>query len=152
MFNREHIKRAPDALASRGYARLVAKASHSKSTDPAPPIKSLRGLAEASQACRACPLSANATLAVFGEGPSGAPIMLVGEQPGDAEDLSATGSSGPPDRCWRKALEEAGIDRKAVYPTNAVKHFSWEPRGKRRILKKPRVSEIEACHPWLAQS
>jgi uracil-DNA glycosylase len=127
----------------------VARPSRTKPTDPAPPIKSLRGLAAASQDCRACPLFANATQAVFGEGPAGASIMLVGEQPGDAEDLAGHPFVGPAGSVLEKALEEAGIDRKTVYVTNAVKHFSWEPRGKRRIHKKPRVSEIKACHPWL---
>ena len=123
--------------------------SRDKPTDPAPPIKSLRGLAEAAQDCRACPLYANATQAVFGEGPADATVVLVGEQPGDAEDKAGHPFVGPAGGVLDKALEEAGIDRSTVYVTNAVKHFSWEPRGKRRIHKKPRVSEIKACRPWL---
>lgn len=112
-------------------------------------MKTLGGLAAAAQTCRACPLYANATQAVFGEGPSSASLVLIGEQPGDAEDLSGHPFVGPAGAVLEKALEEAGIPRKSVYLTNAVKHFSWEPRGKRRIHKKPRVSEIKACHPWL---
>ena len=125
------------------------KPSRTAPDDPAPPLKSLAALADAAQDCRACPLFANATQAVFGEGPSSAQIVLVGEQPGNEEDLSGHPFVGPAGGVLEKALEEAGIDRRRVYVTNAVKHFSWEPRGKRRIHKKPRVSEIKACHPWL---
>ena len=131
---------------------MAAKArtpSRSSPEDPAPPLKSIGALADAAQDCRACPLFANATQAVFGEGPSSATIVLVGEQPGNEEDLSGHPFVGPAGGVLEKALEEAGIDRRTVYVTNAVKHFSWEPRGKRRIHKKPRVSEIKACHPWL---
>ena len=131
------------------YPRTVVKASRTKPTDPAPPVKSIRGLAAAAEECRACPLFANATQVVFGEGPTSASMMLVGEQPGDAEDLSGHPFVGPAGAVLDQALEEAGIPRNSVYVTNAVKHFSWEPRGKRRIHKKPRVSEIKACHPWL---
>jgi DNA polymerase len=112
-------------------------------------LKSLRALADAAQDCRACPLFANATQAVFGEGPPSAQVVLIGEQPGNEEDLSGHPFVGPAGGVLEKALAEAGIDRRTVYVTNAVKHFSWEPRGKRRIHKKPRVSEIKACHPWL---
>jgi DNA polymerase len=86
---------------------------------------------------------------VFGAGPSKADIMFVGEQPGDAEDLAGLPFVGPAGRLLDRALEEAGIDRSSVYVTNVVKHFKWEPRGKRRIHKKPNASEIAACHPWL---
>jgi uracil-DNA glycosylase family protein len=128
---------------------LDVKLSRVDPSDPAPPVRSIGALAEAAQACRACPLYANATQAVFGEGPSSAPIVLVGEQPGNEEDLSGHPFVGPAGAVLDKALAEAGIDRSRVYVTNAVKHFSWEPRGKRRIHKKPRMSEIKACHPWL---
>ena len=124
-------------------------ASRSKPTDPVPPIRSLRGLADAAQDCQACPLYKNATQAVFGEGPSRAAVVLIGEQPGDAEDRSGHPFVGPAGGVLDKALAEVGIDRTTVYVTNAVKHFKWEPRGKRRIHKKPRVSEIKACRPWL---
>ncbi len=124
-------------------------ASRSKPTDPAPPIRSINGLADAAQDCQACPLYKNATQAVFGEGPSGAQMVLIGEQPGDAEDLAGHPFVGPAGGVLDKALEQAGVDRTLVYVTNAVKHFKWEPRGKRRIHMKPRVSEIKACKPWL---
>jgi DNA polymerase len=130
--------------------RKIAKGSRTSPEDPAPPLKSISALADAAQQCRACPLFANATQAVFGEGPVSARIVLVGEQPGNEEDLSGHPFVGPAGGVLEKALDEAGIDRRTVYVTNAVKHFSWEPRGKRRIHKKPRVSEIKACHPWLA--
>jgi DNA polymerase len=124
-------------------------ASRTKPTDPAPPIRSLRGLAAAVQECKACPLYKDATQAVFGEGPAAAQIVLVGEQPGDAEDRAGHPFVGPAGGVLDRALAEAGIDRKRVYLTNAVKHFKWEPRGKWRIHMKPRVSEIHACQPWL---
>lgn len=117
--------------------------------DPVPPARSIRALAEAARACRACPLYEHATQAVFGEGPSSASIVLIGEQPGNEEDLQGRPFVGPAGLVLEKALAEAGIDRRAVYVTNAVKHFSWEPRGKRRIHKKPRMSEVKACRPWL---
>jgi len=99
--------------------------------------------------CRACDLWKRATQTVFGEGPADAPLMLVGEQPGDAEDLSGHPFVGPAGKLLDTALADAGIDRTTVYLTNVVKHFKWEPRGKRRIHKKPRAAEIAACHPWL---
>jgi len=99
--------------------------------------------------CRDCPLWRNATQTVFGEGPSRARLMLVGEQPGDAEDREGHPFVGPAGRLLDAALEEAGMDRRAVYVTNAVKHFKWEPRGKRRLHKTPAQREIEACHQWI---
>jgi len=99
--------------------------------------------------CRACDLYRHATQTVFGEGPAKATLMLIGEQPGDAEDLSGHPFVGPAGQLLDRALADAGIDRRAVYLTNAVKHFKFEPRGKRRIHKKPRASEIAACRPWL---
>ena len=106
-------------------------------------------LREAAAGCRACDLWEHATQTVFGEGPVRARIMLVGEQPGDREDLAGHPFVGPSGMLLDKALVEAGISRAETYVTNAVKHFKWEPRGKRRIHKKPRASEIEACKPWL---
>jgi uracil-DNA glycosylase family protein len=99
--------------------------------------------------CKACDLYKRGTQTVFGEGPSRATIMMVGEQPGDAEDLAGHPFVGPAGRVLDRALEEAGIDRRAVYVTNVVKHFKWEPRGKRRIHAKPNASEVGACRPWL---
>jgi DNA polymerase len=116
---------------------------------PAPATTSLRELGAAAKTCTACPLYKNATQTVFGEGPKIAPIMLVGEQPGNYEDVKGQPFVGPAGKLLDKALEEAGIDRKKVYVTNAVKHFKWEPRGKWRIHKKPSSRDIAACRPWL---
>jgi DNA polymerase len=110
---------------------------------------SLENLREAAMHCRACPLYKNATQTVFGEGPARARIMLVGEQPGDKEDIEGKPFVGPAGRLLDKALEDAGIDRRKVYVTNAVKHFKFEPRGKFRLHKKPMTSEIKACRRWL---
>ncbi len=98
--------------------------------------------------CRACPLWKNATQTVFGEGPRHARIMLVGEQPGDKEDLAGKPFVGPAGQMLDRALEEAGIDRKKVYVTNAVKHFKFVPRGKIRLHQKPATPEIRACRQW----
>jgi uracil-DNA glycosylase len=106
-------------------------------------------LREAAKSCRGCELWRKGTQTVFGEGASHAKIVLVGEQPGDKEDLSGKPFVGPAGALLDKALVEAGIDRKEVYVTNAVKHFNWEPRGKRRIHKKPNALHIAACRPWL---
>ena len=111
-----------------------------------PTLKSVRGAADG---CRACHLYKNATQTVFGEGPRKAAVMLVGEQPGDAEDLAGHPFVGPAGKLLDRALQEAGIDRRLVYVTNVVKHFKWEPRGKRRIHAKPNAGEIAACRPWL---
>ncbi len=111
-------------------------------------IESLRN---AARKCRACDLWKNATQTVFGEGKSRPSIMLIGEQPGDKEDIAGHPFVGPAGHLLDEALDSAGIARADVYVTNAVKHFSWTPaaRGKRRIHKKPRYSEIKACRPWL---
>jgi uracil-DNA glycosylase len=104
---------------------------------------------EAAADCQACDLYKRGTQTVFGEGTSRAELMLVGEQPGDQEDLAGHPFVGPAGKLLDRALEAAGIDRSKVYVTNVVKHFKWEPRGKRRIHKKPNASEIAACRPWL---
>src|SRR5205823_928783 len=114
-----------------------------------PDSSSLSTVRAAAKDCTACHLYKHATQTVFGEGPKKAPIILVGEQPGDYEDVAGKPFVGPAGKIMDRALEEAGIDRKAVYVTNAVKHFKWEPRGKRRIHKKPNAREIAACRPWL---
>jgi uracil-DNA glycosylase family protein len=114
-----------------------------------PEHPTLRALREAVQRCRGCDLYRYASQAVFGEGPRSARIVLVGEQPGDEEDRQGHPFVGPAGKLLNRALEEAGIQRSEVYVTNAVKHFKFEERGKRRIHKKPRVSEVKACHPWL---
>ena len=114
-----------------------------------PERRSLAQLRDAVQGCRGCDLYRNATQAVFGEGAARAEVMLVGEQPGDREDLAGRPFVGPAGQLLDRALEEAGIDRAQTYVTNAVKHFKWEARGKRRIHQKPTWSEQMACRPWL---
>jgi uracil-DNA glycosylase len=109
----------------------------------------MRSLQEAVQHCRGCPLYANATQAVFGAGKLSSEVMLVGETPGDQEDLVGAPFVGPAGRLLDRALDEAGIDRTAAYVTNAVKHFKWRSRGTRRIHDKPSWSEQLACRPWL---
>ena len=110
---------------------------------------SLNELAKAAKECKACDLWKRGTQTVFGEGGRNAKVMLVGEQPGNQEDLEGKPFVGPAGKLLDVALKEAGIDRRKVYVTNAVKHFKWEPRGKRRIHKKPNAAEIAACRPWL---
>jgi uracil-DNA glycosylase len=110
---------------------------------------SLAALREAARGCTACPLWRTGTQTVFGEGLKRASLMLVGEQPGDREDLEGRPFVGPAGRLLDEALAEAGIDRSDTYVTNAVKHFKWQPRGKRRIHQKPNWGEIAACRPWL---
>jgi DNA polymerase len=114
-----------------------------------PERPSLRALRDAVQHCEGCALYAHATQAVFGEGLVSAKVMLVGEQPGDQEDEVGAPFVGPAGGILDRALEEAGIDRRATYVTNAVKHFKWKARGKRRIHDKPTWTEQVACHPWL---
>ena len=115
-----------------------------------PPKPSISTLREAASHCQACDLWKSATQTVFGEGGSPKPrIMFVGEQPGDQEDIQGRPFVGPAGKLLDKALAKAGIDRNDAYVTNAVKHFKWEPRGKRRIHKKPNSTEIAACRPWL---
>ncbi|SEH00313.1 DNA polymerase [Nonomuraea solani] len=109
----------------------------------------LPALRAAASCCEGCDLYRNATQTVFGEGPRRAKFMLVGEQPGDQEDRQGHPFVGPAGRILDKGLEEAGIAREEVYLTNAVKHFSFTPRGKRRIHQKPTAAEIDACRPWL---
>ena len=114
-----------------------------------PDTSSLRTLATAAQHCRGCPLFASATQAVFGEGPKNATVVFVGEQPGDAEDLAGEPFVGPAGRLLDAVMEDVGIDRTKIYVTNAVKHFKWTPRGKRRMHAKPSAREVSACRPWL---
>jgi uracil-DNA glycosylase family protein len=114
-----------------------------------PPDPTLPKLRKAATGCRGCHLWERATQTVFGEGSESAEVMLVGEQPGDQEDIAGKPFVGPAGRLLDQALVEAGIDRSLAYVTNAVKHFKWEPRGKRRIHAKPNASELAACRPWL---
>lgn len=118
---------------------------------PAAPERhgALAAAAAACARCRACPLYRNATQAVFGEGKVGAPVMLVGEQPGDAEDLKGRPFVGPAGSLLGAAVADAGLDRGEIYVTNAVKHFGFVQRGKHRLHKKPGAGEVRACRPWL---
>jgi DNA polymerase len=113
-----------------------------------PANPTLNNLRIASQSCRACPLWKTGTQTVFGEGRSDTQVVLVGEQPGNDEDLAGKPFVGPAGKLLDRALAEAGIERDKVYVTNVVKHFKWEPRGKKRIHKKPNAREIAACRPW----
>ena len=116
---------------------------------PVPDTSDLNEVAAAARACTACHLYKRGTQTVFGEGPKRAKLFMLGEQPGDQEDLAGKPFVGPAGKLLDRALEEAGIDRGEVYVTNTVKHFKWEPRGKRRIHQKPNSREIAACRPWL---
>src|SRR6185295_15568083 len=117
--------------------------------DYVPQTRDLARLARAAAGCRGCDLWRRATKTVFGEGPPRAELMLVGEQPGDVEDRAGHPFVGPAGRLLDQSLAAAGIDRRRVWLTNAVKHFKWEPRGKRRIHAKPTSREVAACRPWL---
>ena len=110
---------------------------------------SIDRLREEAAGCQACDLWKNATQTVFGEGAEHARLMLVGEQPGDQEDLAGKPFVGPAGKLLERALDEAGIDRRRVYVTNAVKHFRWTRRGKRRLHEKPNAGQVRACRPWL---
>jgi len=114
-----------------------------------PAVEDIRRLARNAADCRACDLWRDATQVVFGEGPADAKLMLVGEQPGDREDLAGRPFVGPAGRVLDEALSAAGIDRNEVYVTNAVKHFKWKARGKRRIHDKPNRAQVDACRQWL---
>jgi DNA polymerase len=136
--------RAPDQ-APRFAAKITARVRPAMDV-PDIPLQELR--AEVS-ACRRCALHGPATQAVFGEGPRDAGVMFVGEQPGDQEDLAGRPFVGPAGQLFDRAIAEAGLDRATLYVTNAVKHFKYEPRGKRRIHKKPNAGEVAACRRWL---
>jgi uracil-DNA glycosylase len=114
-----------------------------------PSRPTLSALRDAAAGCRGCELYARATQTVFGEGPARARLVLVGEQPGDQEDLEGRPFVGPAGAVLDRALSEAGLDRRSVYVTNAVKHFNFEPRGKARLHKKPKPGDVRACRPWL---
>ena len=130
--------------------RAAAAASETSSArEMIVPDASLDELRTVAAGCRACDLWERGTQTVFGEGSTGAELMLVGEQPGDREDVEGAPFVGPAGRLLDEALEAAGIDRKRAYVTNVVKHFKWIPRGKRRIHQKPNSEEIGACRPWL---
>ncbi len=136
-------------IRKKNARKFIARDERSWQPAPAPETSSLTTLRNAAKTCTACHLYKHATQAVFGEGPKGAKLMLLGEQPGDQEDLAGKPFVGPAGKLLDRALEEAGIKRNEVYVTNTVKHFKWEPRGKRRIHQKPNSREIAACRPWL---
>jgi DNA polymerase len=127
----------------------MAKRQNDSAARLIPDRPTLPGLRAAAAGCRACDLWKRGTQTVFGEGPRKADLVLVGEQPGDSEDVTGRPFVGPAGRLLDQALERAGIDRAEVYVTNVVKHFKWEPRGKRRLHKKPNAGEVAACRPWL---
>ena len=130
-------------------AKLFDEQTEDAAQKQIPATPTLPGLATLAKNCKACDLWKRGTQVVFGEGKPTSRVMLVGEVPGDQEDLAGKPFVGPAGKLLDAALVEAGIDRSKVYVTNAVKHFNWEPRGKRRIHKKPSASEIRACRPWL---
>jgi len=125
------------------------KSSDSSANDLISARPTLTSLRNSAADCKACDLWLKGTQTVFGEGSRRSRVIFIGEQPGNEEDLSGKPFVGPAGRLFDSALEEAGIDRKQTYVTNVVKHFKWEPRGKRRIHKKPNAIEIAACRPWL---
>lgn len=127
----------------------MAATSRATAADFLPSRRSLASLADAVQSCRGCPLFQNATQAVFGEGLKRARLMLIGEMPGNDEDLQGKPFVGPAGRVLDRALEQASIDRTDAYVTNVVKHFKWQPQGPRRLHKTPNLREIRACLPWL---
>ncbi len=133
--------------ATRVSSMMTSQPASAKPFVPAQ--RALPVLREAALSCQGCELYQHASQTVFGEGPSAAPLMLVGEQPGDQEDLTGQPFAGPAGQLLNRALQDAGIDRAQTYITNAVKHFHFEERGKRRIHKKPRGTHISACRPWL---
>jgi DNA polymerase len=136
----------------RRVAPMKSSASSKTAPPPAEPVASgLDDLREQVRACQGCDLWQRATQAVFGEGPADARVMLVGEQPGDSEDVEGRPFVGPAGRILGRAIVAAGLDRSRIYVTNAVKHFKWvpAPRGKRRLHSKPNAGEIHACRPWL---
>ena len=143
----ETMVQAPPSEPSARVRRRTAPVAEALAPAEAP--ESLPQVAEGIQACRRCELWANATQGVPGEGPSAAPLMFVGEQPGDMEDLKGRPFVGPAGQFFNRALAEAGVPREAAYITNAVKHFKHEPRGKRRIHSKPNAGEVKACRWWL---
>jgi DNA polymerase len=130
-------------------ARTTTKSTPGSAAPFVPSKPTLRTARLAAAGCRGCDLWRHATQTVFGEGRGESEVMFIGEQPGDAEDLAGKPFVGPAGKLFDRALEAVGIARDRVYVTNIVKHFKWEPRGKRRIHAKPRISEIRACRPWL---
>lgn len=133
-------------MKSDGSTTVRAKAADA--TPWVPERHTITAMREAVQACRGCPLYQRATQAVFGDGPVKARLLIMGEVPGDKEDLAGHPFVGPAGRLLDEALEQAGLSRRKVYLTNAVKHFKWEPKGARRMHSRPSAREITACRPW----
>jgi len=127
----------------------MAAGQATSAADFLPRVQTIPALQRAAKRCEGCPLYLRATQTVFGEGPENARIMMIGEQPGDQEDRQGRPFVGGAGKLLDRALNDAGVDRSEVYVTNAVKHFKWVERGKRRIHQKPNVAEIQACRPWL---
>ena len=127
----------------------IKKTATVSARDFLPEERTLKTLRRAAKSCKGCDLHKNATQTVFGEGPEGANVMFVGEQPGDQEDRQGRPFVGPAGRLLDKAMIEARIPREQVYVTNAVKHFKWIWRGKRRLHQKPAIRQVIACRPWL---
>jgi uracil-DNA glycosylase len=144
--------RCGTGLRGSGLERVATHAATSPadiSAAPVPDTRDVDVLRKVAATCRACPLWRNATQTVFGEGPARARVLVVGEQPGDQEDRAGHPFVGPAGRLLDRAFEAAGVDRSALFITNAVKHFKWVPRGKRRLHEKPNSLELAACRPWL---
>ncbi|PWJ90693.1 DNA polymerase [Mesorhizobium loti] len=142
-------------MATTGLPRKAKMPARRVSAPRAEPISdetdaiSITELREAAKGCRRCPLWHDATQTVFGEGPDDARVVFVGEQPGEQEDLAGKPFVGPAGKVFNAILDEAGVDRQKIYVTNAVKHFKFEPRGKRRIHSKPNAGEVQACRWWI---
>jgi uracil-DNA glycosylase len=130
---------------------MAAISQTTSAADFLPSRRTLASLERAARTCQGCPLYAQATQTVFGEGPDSARVIFVGEQPGDTEDRAGRPFVGPAGRLFDQLLAQAGIAREQIYVTNAVKHFKWTPRGKRRLHAKPSSREIMACRPWLEE-
>jgi uracil-DNA glycosylase family protein len=145
------IERMPTAPAPHNARAKARNWPERKPTqgDPIEDADTISELREIAKGCRRCPLWRDATQTVFGEGPDKASVVFVGEQPGDQEDIAGKPFVGPAGKVFDHILDEAGIDRLKVYVTNAVKHFKFEPRGKRRIHSKPNAGEVQACRWWL---
>lgn len=146
------LKEAPQrvgAMVAKSKAKAVLDDDEEWHPAPVPATADLSEVAAAAKGCTACHLFKRGTQTVFGEGPKRAKLLMLGEQPGDQEDLTGRPFVGPAGKLLDRALEQAGIDRGEVYVTNTVKHFKWEPRGKRRIHQKPNSREIAACRPWM---
>jgi DNA polymerase len=140
---------AREATQSLPFHDRLQQAARNLPAEPELPASTLEALRTEAAVCTRCPLHANATQTVFGEGPRDAEVMFVGEQPGDQEDIAGRPFVGPAGRLFDQVTAEAGIDRSTLYLTNAVKHFKYEPRGKRRIHQKPTMGEVKHCRWWL---